>query len=216
MSSNENARDQQVVGLREFVASTRRSVALDEFHWVFVDNTDAVVAAFVDFPPVIKTFFERLAADPVAALDLRIYTIDRDRVELYWPDGLSPLERARRLFDSNALVELGPVCVEFFHEYLLCAEPGEIHVGDRTHRLFELWWPDQQGERQVIGYAIQSDADSGGAPARWQLWTIRGTHGIEPDVIEAGLANDLNTLVEAATSIGERFGLLERHGEESI
>jgi hypothetical protein len=213
MSHPDAPQDQRAITLSEFVASTRRDIALDEFHWVFVDPGNDVIAAYLDFLRAIEAFFERLAADPVAALDLRIYTIDRGELVLHWPNHRSPLERARRLFDLNVPIDLGPVSTEFFHEYFLCADPGEIQIGDRTRRMFELWWPDEHGQRNVIGHAIEGDTDPDTSLTPWQLWTVHGTRETDPEVIETRLAKELNTILPREWAVDQPLIRTERHSQ---
>lgn len=191
----EPTQHERAIDLGEFVASTRRHPALNEFHCVFVDENNQVVAAYRDLTPAIEAFFDRLDTNPVATLRLRIYTVDPDELALHWPDGRSPLERARRLLGSDTPVDLGAVSVAFFHEHLLGADPGELQIGGRTRRMFELWWPNPTGQREIIGRAIEGDHDPGSGLTPWGLWTVHGTRETDPGVIERRLAKTINTLL---------------------
>ena len=201
-SPKEPAQGERAIDLGKLVASVRRHPALHEFHCVFVNEREQVVATHRNLTRAIEAFFERLDTGPVAALGLRVYTVDQDGLALCWPDGRSPLERAHSLLASDTPVDLGSVSVAVFHQRFPGVNFAELHIRNRTYKMFEPWWPDPTEEREIIGRAIQGNLDPDTGISPWGLWIVHGTRETNPDAIEHRIARTINTLLPTEWKIG--------------
>lgn len=181
-----------LIDLHDFVAAVRRDLGGGE-ECVLVDPDQHVVASFREYGLALDDFYARLDTDPGAALKLGVYKIGRDELIRTWPDAMTPLQRARVLADAGVDFNRAvPGLDGMLRSQFLRGDHGTAQIGDETRAICTVWWPDEAGVRQHIGYFLEGHINQQTGVADWELLVGREPFPPAPDLVETRLADVLN------------------------
>jgi len=186
---------EQAITFKELVAAVRRHPNYPQpgasdhaSQWVLVNDDDEVLASFSEFGRMRRDFYKRLDDDPVAALNLRVYRVTPDGAELKWPTNETEVERAKAAARSFRSRTYDRDSVEvFLGAWFLRGDRGTMQIRDHEVRCVEVWWPDLDGTRDVIGYLVEKFRD-------YWLFCVSGEFDSRPSeqIVESRIAQAVN------------------------